>query len=597
MKDTVYMTISNSSGEKMLTPQEPMALNKAVTCNDKTLIIDPKVTHQPMLGMGGTWTDTDVYNLLRMNKKQQDDVLEALFHPTKGAGWNFMRLPFGSTDWESTCDYYTYDDMPRGQMDWELTHFSVQRDIDRGFFDLIRRTMKINPDLLFMASVWGVPGWMKENQSIMFGRFDPACTNVYAKYLRMCVEAFKDQGIPLYAITPQNESLTSDDRATPACRFTWRMQKDVIIALRKEFLEHDINTKIWVYDHNFDMARAFVEPMLKDPEAHGALDGVAFHDYGGSPKEMGRLQKMYPDIPFYMTERYISAVDHMDNYIQQLRNGARSYVQWTTISDEYRGPHQLVGNPFVYRKPTSQDYQTFIYNLKEEPNSWYKAASYGLYGQFTKFIKRDMVRVDCTGGHKEWVTAVAFKGDDEKIVVVVVNQTDKSQTFTLRVGDGETHINQEAKSVASYEVLPGCLCLSDSIAVDDCPQTVLTPPDCFDLEPVEILLSGELKEGKEIELSCKVRNVGNLPTPKNATLRVQFSLDGDCFIAKSTTCIQPIFPGNDVLVHCNVPFGKKLTWTAEAGYHLIFASVDIGNCYPELNIDNNKLGIEVFIES
>jgi hypothetical protein len=125
----------------------------------------------------------------------------------------------------------------------------------------------------------------------------------------------------------------------------------VILALRKEFDAHDITTQIWIYDHNFDMARYFVEPMLADEAARKALDGVAFHDYGGSPEEMGRLQAMYPEIPFYMTERRISSVSEMNNMVEQFQNGSRSYIQWTTMTDEYGGPHQYIGIAAPYRNP------------------------------------------------------------------------------------------------------------------------------------------------------------------------------------------------------------------------------------------------------
>jgi len=596
-KDIIYTTISTGDSESMLKSLTPIEMTKARTKDERTIVVDTTITDQPMLGMGGTLTDTDLYNLLRMDRKEQDAALTALFHPVEGAGWNFMRLPFGSTDWEATCDYYTYDDMPRGEKDWELKHFSIKRDIDRGLFDLARRCKEINPDVLFMASVWGVPGWMKENDSIMFGRFDPQHTEVYAKYLRMTVQAFQEQGVELYAITPQNESLTSDDRATPACRFTWRMQKDVVIALKREFKEYNIDTKVWIYDHNFDMARWFVEPMLADADARAAIDGVAFHDYAGSPTEMSRLKQMYPDIPFYMTERYIGTPAGLARYVQQLRNGARCYVQWATMADEYGGPHQLWGKPFIYDKPHDVTWRRFIYNLYEEPNKWFKAPSYGLYGQFTKFINRDMLRVDCTGGHDEWITAVSFQDKSGKIVVVTVNQTDNEQSFTLRIGGAEAQITQLPQSVATYEILPGDLSSSTSCKVSDCSQAILPTPEGFDIEPVEIILSGELKEGEEISLSCRVRNVGNRSTPDRATLSVLFEVDGDCPVAKSTICIPAVEPGEEVVAKANIPYGKKITWTAEAGYHTLFALTSIGNCYPEINTDNNRLGMEVFISS
>jgi glucosylceramidase len=217
--------------------------------DDNSIILDPARRGQPILGFGGNLMDTDVYNLLRMSPGEQDKVLELLFDPDKGAGWNFMRVPFGSSDWERNFDYYTYNDMPEGEKDWELAHFSVQKDIDRGFFELLRKIRRLYPQVEFLASVWGLPGWMKSNDSIMGGSFLPECTDVYARYLRMCVQAFAEQGIGLYAVTIQNEPKSSDfpnnNRGTPCTRFTWRLQRDVLIALRGEFNTHGIDTRIW----------------------------------------------------------------------------------------------------------------------------------------------------------------------------------------------------------------------------------------------------------------------------------------------------------------------------------------------------------------
>lgn len=597
MNPILTYVLSSADGQYSLTKMPDTVMKSAVSRDADTLVIDPRISHQPILGFGGTWTDTDVYNLLRMSPDRQNEVLTALLDPEKGAGWNFMRLPFGSTDWESTTDYYTYDDMPLGEKDWDLTHFSIQRDIDRGLFDLARRCKAINPDVVFLGSVWGVPGWMKENDSIMFGRFDPACTKVYARYLRMTVQAFEKEGVHLLAVTPQNESLTSDDRATPACRFTWRMQKDVIIALRKEFDEHGIDTEIWVYDHNFDMARNFVEPMLADPEARNALDAVAFHDYGGSPREMGRLADMYPDVPFYLTERLIGTVPEMDHLIQEFLNGSRSYIQWTTMCNEYGGPHQFLGltpgwNHSLHSDSDMHSGRTAIYNLLDEPDTWFKTHGYYLYGQFTKYLKRGMVRVDCTCGDQSWVTAAAFRDPETKeIVCVLVNQTALEQSLVLRCAGFEAPLTLPAMSVAT------CLLTAEGepFSVSDADQRAVFSEPAFDLEPKEIFMEGNVNAGSEILFSCRVRNVGNLPTRENATVMVQFSLDGDCHIARGTITAPAIAPGEDIIVKANVPCGKKRTWTAEAGWHNIFAFVSIGNCLPEKNWDNNRMGIEIFV--
>ncbi|MGI6315566.1 MAG: glycoside hydrolase family 30 beta sandwich domain-containing protein [Christensenellales bacterium] len=589
----LYRTRSDATGKYKLTDLPPVEMQPGKTLDENTLLIDPRTQHQPMLGFGGTWTDTDVYNLLRMSPEKQEEVLTALFDPEKGAGWNFMRLPFGSTDWESTYDFYTYDDMPRGEKDWELAHFSIQRDIDRGLFKLARRCKEINPEVIFLGSVWGVPGWMKNNDSIMYGIFDPQYTDVYARYLRKTVQAYAEQGVELYAVTPQNESLTGDDRATPACRFTWRLQRDVILALRKEFDAHDITTQIWIYDHNFDMARYFVEPMLADEAARKALDGVAFHDYGGSPEEMGRLQAMYPEIPFYMTERRISSVSEMNNMVEQFQNGSRSYIQWTTMTDEYGGPHQYIGIAAPYRNPRPETQRTFIWNLRDDPDTWSTSPAWGLYGQFTKFLRRGARRVDCTPGCRKWVKAIAWQEESGRIAVTVVNENPDAQVFTLRCGSLEAALELPAETIETYRFLPQ----GDYLPLKAAPEKQLPDDPAWDITPVSLTWEGELKAGEKLLFSCRVKNVGALPTPPRATLLVQFSLDGDEPIARATGLCPVLQPGEETEVTANVPYGTDIRWTATPGWHNLFARPRMGgDCFPEKNTANNCIGTEIFVE-
>lgn len=597
MLRTILSTADGAHAFSEWTPQE---MHVAEAPDARTVVVDPSRTHQPILGFGGTWTDTDVYNLLRMSPEKQREVLVALLDPEVGAGWNFMRLPFGSTDWESTCDFYTYDDQAPGAKDWGLEHFSVERDVERGFFELARRCLEINPEVVFLGSVWGVPGWMKENDSIMHGRFDPACTEVYARYLRMCVQAFEREGIHLYAITPQNESLTSDDRTTPACRFTWRMQRDVILALRREFETHGITTQIWAYDHNFDMARAFVEPFLADEAARAATDAIAFHDYGGSPKEMGRLAALYPEVPFYMTERCVASPAEMARVLEQFHHGSRSYIQWTTMLDEFGGPHQYLGQTHTYpAKRTATEApataHSAICNLMDHADTWTRTHAYYLYGQITKYLHRGMLRIDCSQGHPEWVTAAAFCDPKTRATtVLLVNQTDAPQSLRLRCADYEAPLTLPPQAVASCLLDPA---QGAPFPISAAPMPVFPEEPCFDLEPQEILLQAPPIAGTEISLACRVRNVGSAATPAHASLAVQFSLDGDCNIARAFVSIPALAPGEEVTVAANVPHGRKCTWTAEPGYHTLFAFVMLGHCPAERNWDNNRLGQEFFFRA
>jgi O-glycosyl hydrolase len=593
MKPVCKIYESDKAMKKMMSFIGEVTMQKA-SGGSNAVVINPDVRDQSILGFGGVYTDTDVHMLLSMSQDKQNEAIKALFDKQSGAGWSFMRIPFGSTDWETTTDFYTYDDVPYGETDVNLDNFSIKRDIDRGLFDLCRRCKEVNPELKFLGSVWGVPGWMKENNSIMFGRFNPKYTKVYAKYLRKTVEAYQKEGIDLFAVTPQNESLTSDDRATPACRFTWRMQADVVKELRREFDEAGIKTEIWIFDHNYDLADQFVEPMLNDSETVKAINGVAMHDYGGSIDILADYYRKYPEMPFYLTERNVTSVPEMTRLVNELRAGAKSYIQWSVMSDNYGGPHQFLGNPFHYDRPLQPEHLAVLYNNRDNPDEWGTAKAYGIYGQFTKFIRPGMVRIDSTKGDEKWISNVAFIDDKNgDVTVVLVNQTENEQPLTIAVCGCQADFSVEANAVVTCVISGLDLSEHTDASVFTAPEFKKEPS--WDLQPTEIIYKGEAKAGSEILFGCKVKNVGELPTP-DGCLFVQYFLDGDCRIARSADLCKSLEPGESKTVWVNIPEGSKREWTAEQGYHTFFVWVQLGNCESEKNYDNNRCGAEFYFE-
>jgi len=575
-----------------------------------TMVIDPSKSYQPLLGLGSIWTETDTYALLRMSKEKQEEALQLLFNPETGAGWNIMRIPLGSTDWEIGPAFYSYDDMPAGEKDWNLEHFSIQGDINKGVFDICRRAREINPNIVYFASVWCIPGWMKESDTFMYGRFLPECVDVYAKYLTKAVAAFKEQGIDLYALTPQNESLIANDRATPATLMPWWVQQKLAVKLRQELDAAGFDTRIWIFDHTFWMNDFYVNYFLEDEEARKAIDGVAYHDYEGDPCVMRNVVEKYPDMKVYLTEKTLLSAPQYDHLVKELRCYIRSYTMWTTMSDQYGGPHLFRGKPFVYGNTFSRGgtrYQNFLYNQKEDPNDLRIAPSYGLYGSFTKFIKQGMVRIDSTYGSNDWLTGVAFMDKETgKCVLVTVNATDKEQPLVIRLGGQEAVLSQAPDSTCAFE-FDAPLSLCDASAAEHCGVSDVNAelkeykigpaPGNWDINVIDIKLNGPEKAGADLPLSVVVENAGDTPTPEGATLYTEFKLDGDIIVGQSHVCMPVLQPGEKFEAAVNVPVGMpyfyRIPWHAEQGVHEIFAFCTVGNAYIE-NWQHNNVWAKMF---
>lgn len=596
-----YLSTNDLTRVLSLVKDAPLAESKN-PADENTFSINPTLKGKPILGFGGNLTDTDVYNLMRMSDGARKAALKKLFDPVEGAGWNFLRLPLGSSDWERNFDFYTYDDMPEGEKDWNLTHFSVRKDEERGYFTLLKQILKDYPDVVFVASVWAIPGWMKSTDNILGGIFLPEYTDVYAKYLRKAVQEFENRGIPIYSITIQNEPKSSDFpnscRQSPATRFTWRLEKDVLIALRREFNEYGIQTKIWAYDHNYDMVNIFVDPLLKDADARAAIDGVAFHPYRGDPKVLEKYVREYPDVPLFSIEKTVSTPDGMDELLRQLRFGAQSYLLWSFVQDNYGGPHQLIGTPFKYLRDTRQG---IIYSMVDNADDVRISASYGLFGAFSKFIRRGMRLADSKYGHAKWLTQVAFSDDEGNITSVIVNQTGNTQNCAIRVGSREQTVTVPAMAV--------CACVIGTEEYDkdeelsaNAPEKQVYEAPVFDMEPVRLFFDEPAVSGSEIRFKVELKNVGNAETPENMTAAVDLLLDGDFRIGRAYATIKPLKPGENVILSANTPLpdvsgtGVKTTWTAVKGTHDFMALLNVGNCYPpEKNEYNNRLCIETEI--
>jgi glucosylceramidase len=399
--------------------------------------LEPAQRYQPILGMGSSFEEASVYHLMRMDPDVRHRVLRDLVHPQEGIGWNLMRICFGTSDFTS-APFYSYDDVPPGQNDPALAHFSIQRDIELHILEVLHEALAINPALRFFASPWSPPGWMKSNGSMCGGHLLPEHYGTAARYYRMAVQAYQEQGIPIHAFTLQNEPMFPHP-GYPTCYYGWEDQLRLLLEVREEFDRHNLATEIWIFDHNFAEAMTYPARILEDPAGYAATDGVAFHDYEGEPAEMGELQRLYPAKPVYMTEHSTWGTRGIERILQYLRNDARSYNAWVTclndIQEPNPGPHSC--SP------------TFVTVSRLDPDEFWYIPEYYLLGQITKFVRAGARRIACDPGAPEALTQAAFLNPDGELAVVVVNQTQEARGCALAWPGWLVRATIPAKTVAT----------------------------------------------------------------------------------------------------------------------------------------------------
>jgi hypothetical protein len=75
--------------------------------------------------------------------------MRSLFDPRGGLGLSYLRQPMGASDFVAG-PHYTYDDVPAGQTDLRLKHFSIAHDRAE-ILPLLRQALRLNPNARVLA--------------------------------------------------------------------------------------------------------------------------------------------------------------------------------------------------------------------------------------------------------------------------------------------------------------------------------------------------------------------------------------------------------------------------------------------------------------
>ncbi|UOZ04962.1 glycoside hydrolase [Amycolatopsis sp. WQ 127309] len=314
-----------------------------------TVYVDPTQKFQTVSGFGASITDSAAANLYRLDETQRAAVLKRLFDPAAGAGISFLRQPIGASDF-AVGSAYSYDDMPPGQTDPHLEHFSIAHD-EKQIIPLLKQAKALNPQLTVMASPWSPPGWMKTSGSMIDGKLkdDPAIYRAYADYLVKFLQAYRAAGVDVSYLTIQNEPQALLRLDYPGTDLGVGQAAKVVDELAPAIKRAGLPTRILGFDHNWALHwydAAALQAANGDPEADypfkllstdaaRSLYGTAYHCYYGDPAAQTALKASYPGKQIFMTE--CEGLD-IDRAIGSLRNWANSVVAWNIASTRTTAP-------------------------------------------------------------------------------------------------------------------------------------------------------------------------------------------------------------------------------------------------------------------
>lgn len=404
--------------------------------------VDESQTFQTIDGYGYTLTGGSAFLINRLSSVNKASLLQELFGTSGNSiSVSYLRLSMGASDLDATV--FSYDDMPAGQTDINLTNFSLNPDRSN-LIPVLKEILAINPSIKILATPWLPPVWMKDNGSSIGGNLQTQYYNVYAQYFVKYIQQMKAEGITIDAITPQNEPLHPGNN--PSMHMTALEQANFIKnALGPAFQAAGITTKIIAYDHNADRPD-YPLTVLSDPAARAFVNGSAFHLYAGDINALTQVHNAYPDKHIYFTEQYTASNGdftgdlkwHLKNVIVgSMRNWSRVALEWNLANDQNFGPHTPGGCTTCKGALTIYADGTVIRNV-----------AYYIIAHASKFVPPGSVRIqsNITGSLQN----VAFKTPAGKKVLIVENDGGSSASFNIRHNNKWVTTTLGPGSVATY---------------------------------------------------------------------------------------------------------------------------------------------------
>jgi len=257
----VWLTTPDKSS---LFARQPARLSFSKAQSDlPTITVDGKQRFQTIDGFGFAVTGGSAQLLMQMGSHQRSALLHQLFSTEgNGIGVSYIRVSIGSSD--MNAHVYSYDDMPAGETDPDLKNFSLAPDRVH-VIPVLKEILAIDPTIKILGSPWSAPAWMKTNDDVRGGFLKPEDYGAYAKYFVKYIQGMKAEGIPIDAVTVQNEPL--NPKNTPSMVMFARQEDNFIKNdLWPAFHKAGIETKILVYDHNPDVT-SYALSILGDPAA------------------------------------------------------------------------------------------------------------------------------------------------------------------------------------------------------------------------------------------------------------------------------------------------------------------------------------------
>lgn len=454
MKKTLR-TVTTNVKENKFFQEEEIERGTVPVSNERAVInLYEQIRYQKVLGFGAALTESSAYNYSLLTPEQKDEFMRAYFDRTEGIGYNFGRCHINSCDF--ALDIYDY--VQPG--DKTLETFDISRD-RKYIIPFIKDALKYcKEELVFFASPWSPPAYMKDNQSpIRGGKLLEEYKAVWAKYYAKFIRAYEEEGIKISAVSVQNEPKAL--QKWESCFFEPEDEREfleryLIPALDEAGLS-DIKLIIW--DHNKERVYDRAEKILKDSDfLQKKVWAVGHHWYSGD--HFDGLRLVHEVFGKAMISSEICCTMKMDPFAAAERYGKEICENFNNFDVAFCDWNILLsrdGGPFHNRtEKTSAELGVVFDDVEggclapvlydQEKKALIYTPIYYYIGHFSKFIQRGAVRFANTK-YTEDLHVASFLNPDGGKVVVLMNKSDLSLPANLRLPDEVTRVDIPAHSI------------------------------------------------------------------------------------------------------------------------------------------------------
>jgi glucuronoarabinoxylan endo-1,4-beta-xylanase len=256
-----------------------------------------------------------------------------------------------------------------------------------------------------LATPWSPPAYMKTNNSLNNGgKLKSEYYDDYATHLLNFVEFMSRNGAPLYTVSLQNEPDWHPDYESA----DWSGD-DFANFLTTQGSRFGSDIKVTVGE-SVGFSKKFTDPVLNSSTAVQHADIIAGHLYGATPEDYPLARAKGKQV--WMTEHYTDSKNDADVWPLALDVGTELH-------------RSMVANFNAY----IWWYIRRSYSLIKE-NGQVSKRGY-IMSQYARYVRPDYKRISATEKPYSDVSVTAYKGPNNKIVLVVVNTGTSSRGLNL----------------------------------------------------------------------------------------------------------------------------------------------------------------------